>query len=165
MNHRNPILRPPQQSKVPAFSTNRHQPQFQPPADTTGAGENRLQTSTFFTKIGDSQIIYTADRMWCKVTLTLMTAGPVAVGQYAQLAPVTSGRGQNLQPGVPTVFNVAKANTLYVASTAINAISILIEPYPWLETITGIVTSMLSGAGGAAAAAVTAAVGAVKSKI
>lgn len=165
MNPRNPIARPPQQSKIPAFHTNRHQAQVPAPADTTGAGENRLQTSTFFTKVGGTTVIYTADRMWCKVTLTLQTAGPVAVGQFAQLDPVTSGRGQNLQPGVPTTFNVAKANNLYVAATAINAISLLVEPYPWLETLTGLLTTLTGGALSSVAAAVGSAVSAVRSKI
>src|SRR5882724_6793814 len=132
----------PQHSKIPAFSLNRSQAQAQQPTDTVGSGDSRLGLSTFFTKVGPTQVIYNGDRMWARITLTLLTAGPVSVGQLNDLLPVTSGKGQVLQTNVPTTFEVAKSNQLFVACTSLNAINVSIQPYPWLETITGILTTM-----------------------
>jgi hypothetical protein len=124
--------------KLSPVSLNPSVAQVHAPAAVTGAAENRIETSTYLTKIGETQVLYNGDRMWAKVTLTLKTAGPVAVGQHANLTPVLSGRGQLLQTGVPLVFNVAKGNRLYIAATAVNPVSVVVEAYPWLETITGL---------------------------
>lgn len=144
-------MNPPRsQSKIPHFNLDRHRAQAPTPADTPGGGENRIQISTFFTKVSapgePEQIIYNGDRIWARVTLTLLTAGPVAVGQSSQLGSASSGRGVLLPTGTPVVFNLAKANQLYVTAAAINSISVLIEPIPWLETLTGLLTAMAAGA-------------------
>lgn len=138
--------------KMPPVSLNPSIAQVRAPAPTTGEAENRYEVSTYLTKIGGTHILYNADRMWAKVTLTLRTAGPVSVGQHANLTPVLSGRGQLLQTGIPTVFNVAKSNRLYIAATSTNPISVVVEAYPWLETITGL-TGAASGVVPAAMAA------------
>jgi hypothetical protein len=115
------------------------------PAVTMGQAEKRIEVWTYQTKAGDTEVLYNGDRMWAKVTLTLVTAGPVAVGQQAQLRPVLSGKGQLLQTGIPTVFNVPKGNRLYVAATGVNPISVVVEAFAWLETITGL-AGMAAGA-------------------
>lgn len=146
----------PGQGKIPEFSLDRHVAQAPTPADTPGAGENRISITTFFTQVvpvgSPAQLIYNADRMWAKVTLTLRTAGPVAVGQLDQLGPVGSGKGQELQTDVPLSFTIAKGNPLYVVASSVNSISVVIEPYPWLETITGLTTGMVRPAQAAVAA-------------
>lgn len=131
-------------SKIPPSSIDRNVATIQAPSDAAGAVENKLKISTFFTIAGTTQNLYNGDRLWAKVTLTLETAGPVSVGEQNNLQPVLSGNGQLLQTGQPTVFNVAKGNILYVASTSTNRIGVVVEAYPWLEMITGTVASMLS---------------------
>lgn len=133
-----PALPPVRSGKLAPVSLDPSVAQVRAPAATTGDAENRNEVSTYLTKPGGTQILYNADRMWAKVTLTLKTAGPVAVGQHANLTPVLSGRGQLLQTGVPTPFNVAKGHRLYIAATSVNPVAVLIEAYPWLETITGL---------------------------
>jgi hypothetical protein len=105
---------------------------------TTGGAENRIEVSTYLTKAGGSFVLYNGDRMWARVTLTLKTAGPVAVGQHANLTPVLSGRGQLLETGRATFFDIAKGNRLYIAATGVNPVSMVVEAYPWLETLTGL---------------------------
>jgi hypothetical protein len=129
---------PSRAGKIAPVSLDPSVAQVRAPAATTGDAENRNEISTYLTKAGGTQILYNADRMWAKVTLTLKTAGPVAVGQHASLTPVLSGRGQLLQTGVPTPFNVAKGHRLYIAATSVNPVSVLVEAYPWLETLTGL---------------------------
>ncbi len=133
-----PPTRPQGSGKFAPVSTNPSIAQVRAPAATTGQAENRIEVSTYLTKAGGTFVLYNADRMWAKVTLTLKTAGPVSVGQHANLTPVLSGRGQLLQTGVPTPFNVAKSSKLYIAATGVNPIGVVIESYPWLETITGL---------------------------
>jgi len=135
----------PQPSKIGAVSLDRTKAQSSMPSDTTGTSEDRIRLSTYFTKtIPATDILYTGDRMWAKVTLTLETAGPVAVGDAADLSPVLSGKGQLLETNVPTTFDVAKGNKLYIAATSINRVKVEIAPYPWLETITGLAASIVN---------------------
>jgi len=150
-----PPVPPRKISKIHAVSLNRNVAQSPVPADTTGNAEIKVNVRTYFTNVpvvgAETPIIYNGDRQWAKVTLTLETAGPVAVGESSQLTPVLSGKGQLLQTGVPTVFNIAKGNKLYVAATGANRISVVVEPYPWLETITGLFTSFMAAVRGAPA--------------
>lgn len=116
-------------------------------SDKIGSGSNGTLIYTYFTKPYDQDgnptlLLYNADRLWSRVTLTLETAGPVAVGNASQLAPVLSGKGALLEPGMPTTFSVAKGTRLYVASTAVNRIKVAIEPLPWLEQITARVSRL-----------------------
>lgn len=122
------------------------------PAPSTGQADAQTnsEASTYFTKAnGQTEVLYNADRLWATVTLTLETAGPVAVGFKSQITPVLSGKGLLLQTGVPTKFVVAKGNgKLYIASTSINRISVQVEPLPWLEQIAaaiGIVAEQIGG--------------------
>lgn len=135
-------------SKIGPVSTNQNVAQAAPPAVTAGASEKNIRIDTYFTQVpvnGEpTPIIYEGDRMWGRVTLTLLTAGPVAVGQSSSISPVTSGRGVLLQTGVPVVFDVAKGDRLYVAATGVNRINRAVQALPWLETITGLATSMLT---------------------
>jgi hypothetical protein len=144
----------PQPSKIGPVSLDRNKAQSPKPSDTTGTSEDRIRLSTYFTKIiPATDILYTGDRMWAKVTLTLETAGPVAVGDAADLTPVLSGKGQLLETNVPTAFDVAKGNKLYIAATSINRVKVEIAPYPWLETITGLASSIVIAIRGTVAAA------------
>lgn len=139
-------------SKVGPVSTNPSVATVQTPAVQSGQSEYRYEANTYFTKVpvvGEPpQIIYNGDRLWARITLTLETAGPVAVGQNQQLTPVLSGKGQLLQTNVPTVFNVGKGNKIYVAATTVNRIKVCVEAIPWLETITGLLNSVLGSLGG-----------------
>lgn len=127
-------------------STDRTRAQTPDPAPTTGQGENKTYTQTFFTQIPatgqGAQIIYNGDRIWGDVTLELETAGPVAVSTLADIFPVLSGKGILLDTGLPQTFRVAKGNRLYVAATSVNRIKVTVAPVPWLETITGLITAI-----------------------
>ena len=134
-------------SKIGHVSTNRTVAQSPKPADTTGGSENRSFIDTYFTKAPvDGQatdIIYNGDRLWAKVTLTLETAGPVAVGNSSSITPVLSGKGQLLETDVPTIFFIAKGTRMYVAASGINRVKRIVEPVPWLETIAGLVGTLI----------------------
>ena len=133
-------------SKIGAVSLDRTKAQITEPATKTTESDLKTYVDTYFTKVPvvgkETPIIYNGDRTWARVTLTLETAGPVAVGNQATLAPVLSGKGQLLETDVPTVFFVAKGTRLYEGSTGINRIKRVIEPFPWLEPITGSLSSI-----------------------
>jgi len=135
-----------QVSKIGAVSLDRTKAQIAQPAVTTSSSDLKTYIDTYFTRVPvvgqETPIIYNGDRTWARVTLTLETAGPVAVGNQATLAPVLSGKGQLLETDVPTVFYVAKGTRLYEVSTGINRIKRVIEPLPWLEPITGSLASI-----------------------
>ena len=134
----------PSLSKIGPVSLDRNVAQAPAPADTVGGGEIKTFIDTYFTKIpvdGEpTDIIYNGDRLWAAVTLTLETAGPVAVGHMSSIAPVLSGKGQLLETGRPTTFIIAKGTRIYVVATGINRIKRTIEPIPWLEMISGLVS-------------------------
>lgn len=104
-----------------------------------GGGETRTQASTYFTKaqqVGqDVPILYNGDRTWVQLTLILQTAGPVAVGTSSNIVPVLSGKGVLLTTNVPFQITIAKGSRLYIASTGVNRVLVLLEPLPWLEQI------------------------------
>lgn len=154
-----PPPRPPvsQTSKIGNVSLDRTRAQATTPSDSTGTSEDKIKINTYITKApsitGDgTDTIYNGDRMWARVTLTLETAGPVAVGDSTSITPVLSGKGLLLETGVPMIFDVAKGNRLYIAATSVNRVKIMISPYPWLETITGLAGSILNAILGKAAA-------------
>lgn len=121
------------------------------PEPSINVSDSRLQATTYFTKvpvIGEpTAVLYSGDRLWARVTLTLETAGPVAVGFMSQITPVLSGRGQLLMTGEPTVFDVAKGNRLYIAATAVNRVKFSVQPLPWLEQISALLGRMAGGFG------------------
>lgn len=135
-------------SKIGPVSLDRTVAQAPAPSDTPSGGENRLQVSTYFTKVpvdGEPPaVLYNGDRLWTRVRVMLETAGPVAVGQSSDLFPVLSGKGQLLTTGVPMEFDVAKGNKLYIAAQSVNRVKLTVLPYPWLETITGLATAILN---------------------
>jgi hypothetical protein len=107
------------------------------PSPDQRAGNYKSEATTYFTKAGPTRQLYTADRKWAKVTLLLQTAGPVAVGFSQTIIPVLSGKGILLATLVPAEFRVARGNKLWIASTAVNRVSVQIEEEPWLEQILG----------------------------
>ena len=113
------------------------------PTAKVGEGQNRTQAFTYFTKVGPTEILYSGDRLWAKVTLTLETAGPVAVGTVQNLTPVLSGVGQLLETDDPTPFTIAKGVRLYIASTSVNRIKVTVEPLPWMEQITALLSDLV----------------------
>lgn len=146
--------------KLGVMSTDRMQAQAHQPSATLGGAEHRLFVDTYFTQIPvpgkEIPTIYSGDRLWARVTLTLETAGPVAVGNQSNLVPVLSGSGQLLETDVPMTFVVAKGDRLFVAATGINRIKRVIEPFPWLENITAILTNIAASVGGVVGQAVQA---------
>lgn len=130
-------------SKVGAVSTDRNVAQAPRPASETGAVDGRTLLQTYFTSLPnigeDTPILYNGDRLWARITLTLETAGPVAVGTQSNISPVLSGKGQLLQTGVPLTFDIMKGTRLYILSTGINRVKYSTAPIPWLEMIAGLV--------------------------
>lgn len=139
-------------SKIGHVSTDRNRAQSPEPANTTGEAEHRTFVDTYFTRVlppgTETDIVYNGDNMWARVTLTLETAGPVAVGNLTSISPVLSGKGQLLETDTPVSFWIAKGTRLYIAATGINRVKRVVEPIPWLETITGLVGALLGAARG-----------------
>lgn len=122
-------------------------------APMPSAGQTSAQTgtdaSTYFTKAsGESELLVKADRLWATVTLTLESAGPVAVGFKSSITPVLSGKGILLQTNEPRKFVIAKGATggagLYIASTSVNRVSVVVEPLPWMEQITASIGGVIA---------------------
>ena len=118
------------------------------PIGNTGEGEQSSDAFTLITRVGPgvdgkTPLIYNGDRRWVKVTLTLQTAGIVVWGTRAELGPIASGNGNELQTNVPVSITIAKGSRLYYLASAVNRVSVQIEPLPWLEQITAGVNSMV----------------------
>ena len=95
----------------------------------------RTEVYSIFTEpTATSQLIYSAEN-FVVIELLLETAGPVAVGTSAQIAPVLSGKGVLLVPGVPYRRQLAKGVRFYITSETVNRVSLAIDPVPWLEQI------------------------------
>lgn len=109
------------------------------PSANVGQGGNRTQLFTYFTKVAvtgsEIPVLYSGDRLWARVKLTLETAGPVVVGQASQILPVLSGKGILLSTNQEREVTIAKGTKLYIASTSVNRVRVVIEPFPWLEQI------------------------------
>lgn len=119
-----------------------------PVADSIEKVDRTTDTYTVLTSIGvpkngQTPILYNGDRLWARVTVTLETAGPVAIGTRANLAPVLSGKGALLQTAVPVTFTIGKGSRLYYLAGNINRVTVQIEPVPWLEQITGFLSSLV----------------------
>lgn len=157
-----PVVTTPAPSKIAPVSMDRNSAQIRPPAMTTGESESKIQISTYQTTVqSGAAVLYNGDRMWARVTLTLEGAGPVCVGEQANLFPVLSGKGVLLSTGVPTTFNIAKGNRLFIAANSVQRVKVVIEAYPFLETITGLLGAVAS----ALKAPISAAVARVLSKV
>lgn len=126
--------------------------QATPPPIVSGGGQQDRVTEifTYNTYVGSpdpsgaTPILYNGDRNWAKVTLTLDTAGPVVVGNRADLAPIFSGKGWTLTTGEPVTFTIAKGTRLYVLSSSVNRVKVEIAPVPWLEQITALAEGILA---------------------
>lgn len=110
--------------------------------DSKGGEEpKQLQTSradihTYFTEIGGTRLLYSAENH-VRIKLLLEDAGPVAVGNDAQIEPVLSGRGVLLEtaPGPAFEQTLSKGDRIYIAAETVNRVKVQIEPIPWLEQI------------------------------
>ena len=126
----------------------------------------RTEVYSYFTNgSGVSELFYSAEN-WVRIKLTLETAGPVAVGTAANVAPVLSGKGRLLDTGVEYEVYIAKGTRFYIVSESINRVSVTIEPVPWFEQISGEIVAaagILSRGIAAAASSIVAALGQLRS--
>lgn len=102
------------------------------PPEKTGQRETEIWT--IFTKPGGTHVL-AAPTSWSRVRITLTTAGPVVVGNKATLDPVVSGRGILVPTNEPLEFALSGGSRLYYAADAVNRISVVVEPVPWMEAI------------------------------
>jgi hypothetical protein len=108
------------------------------PSPDQNVGNYPTRTSTFITEAGAAAaIVYQASTAWSKVKLRLETAGPVAVSTTQQFLPVTSGKGILLPPGEWVELELAQGNNLYIASTTVNRVIVVVQPISWAEQILG----------------------------
>jgi hypothetical protein len=89
---------------------------------------------TFFTAAGGTQQLVKPSG-WVRIRLLLETAGPVAVGTRANLSPVLSGTGILLDTDVEFETVLTRGGALYIAAEGVNRVKVIIEPLPWMETI------------------------------
>lgn len=126
----------------------RNQASTAAPQVDSGQGERQSDIFTLITQVGvplgasTPPILYNGDRTWALVTLTLETAGIVVVGTRADLTPILSGKGQSLIQNVPKEFKVAKGTRLYYLASAVNRVTVAIEPIPWLEQIAALANAI-----------------------
>jgi hypothetical protein len=114
---------------------------------TQGTSSNKLALSTYITKVGSTDEIYDGSRLWAKITVTLETAGPVAIGTRANLLPVLGGNGVLLDTDVPMTITISKGDKLYIAANAVSRVKIQIEAFPWLEQLAGTVHDIMTRVG------------------
>jgi hypothetical protein len=107
-------------------------PGAQTPVIPTASG--RTEMFTHFTTPGTDFLLYQAES-WVKLRFILETAGPVAIGTRDSISPVLSGKGILLSTGVEFSFYVGRGARVTISSTAINRVSFIVEPIPWLEQI------------------------------
>ena len=107
-----------------------------PEAGTPGDDTSGYHTDiyNYFTPIGGSNLIYSSQG-WVKIKLTLETAGPVAVSTRQDITPALSGKGRLLPVGEEVEFYLGKGDRLFVTATAVNRVSVVVEPVPWLQAI------------------------------
>lgn len=133
---------------VPATLPDRNIATQLAPATSQGQADSRSLAYNYFTKVGTTEILYPGQRQWVTITLTLESAGPVAVGMLANLQPITSGKGILLTTDLPLRLTIAKGTILYITSTAVSRVKVQVEPLPWLEQITGLLGGVIAKAGG-----------------
>jgi hypothetical protein len=141
-----PLAKPPV-SKIGPVSLDRSVAQAHPPSPDLARVDGRTLIYTFFTalpNVGEpTPILYNGDRLWARITLTLETAGPVSVGTISNLAPVLGGNGELLETDFPMTFDIYKGTRLYILSTGVNRIKVVVSPIPWLEMITGLLGKLV----------------------
>lgn len=90
---------------------------------------------TRFTQVtGRSELFYSAEK-WVRIRLLLETAGPVSVSTRQDITPVLSGKGILLQTGEYVEFTLARGDRLFIAASSVNRVQVIIEPFPWLESL------------------------------
>lgn len=126
------------------------------PTQATGAplggdsqGQDSTDAFTLITQVGfaangKTPILYNGDRRWVKITMTLQTAGIVVWGTRAEFGDIASGNGSELQTNVPVTVAVAKGTRIYYIASAVNRVTVQVEPLPWLEQITASAQGMLA---------------------
>ena len=107
-----------------------------PSASVLAPTNQSTDAYTYFTKAtGVEQQLYTGDRPWAEVKLTLETAGPVAVATKQNFTPVLSGKGTLLRTGQEKTFTCPKGARIWIASTSVNRVSVVVQPFSWLEQL------------------------------
>ena len=108
-----------------------------------------METKTFTYQTipdGKTHLVHSAEKAWLSVELSLMTAGPVVFGTDQELSPVLSGRGNLLSPsGEPKRMLISKGQRLYIAAEAVNQVTIILQPIPFMATIIKQLDSGFSG--------------------
>lgn len=144
--------RPGYAGPIPQVDTGRPNPAIATaPAPGQTAIDNTTDIFTMITQVGvpvgkGLPVLYNGDRLWAQVTLTLETAGIVAVGTRADLTPLQSGKGYTLVPNVPKTYTIAKGTRLFYVASSVNRVTVSVEPLPWLEEITSLLR-VATGAG------------------
>jgi hypothetical protein len=136
---------PQKTSMLPSNSAATLRTEASSPAPNARTPENTTEIYTYIAKPTPDrapQVLYNGDRQNARLRLTLETAGPVAISNKQNIYPVLSGKGVLLENGVPLTMTIAKGNRVFVASTAANRIKVEVEPIPWMEQITAIITSI-----------------------
>jgi hypothetical protein len=117
---------------------------------------NHTEVSSVFTTIGQQTVLIAAT--WLQITMTLETAGPVAIGTRANILPVLSGAGRLLPTNVPIRFLLPRGDILYMSSNAVNRVSVQVEPFPFYDgllqafgNLSTIMNGLAGGIGGAVA--------------
>jgi hypothetical protein len=95
----------------------------------------KTETYTHFTQPTGTHLLYAPLAGWFLVRLILENAGPVSVGTKQELQPVLNGAGVLLPTGIERRITIGAGDRLYIAATAINRVSVIIEPFAWLEQI------------------------------
>jgi hypothetical protein len=110
-----------------------HPPQ---PQGSQEAGNYNTDLRTFLTLAGQITQLVPAQRSWVKGTFILETAGPVEISTSSQWQ-FLNGQGMTLITDQPITVTLPRGTNLYVQSGSSNRVRYQVEPYPWLEQITG----------------------------
>lgn len=110
------------------------------PSSRGGEEPGQLQTwrtdaFTIFTDASGRTVELYAAEQWVRIKLSLETAGPVAVGPRADLAPLLSGQGILLDTDETYETYVPKGTRFYYIAETVNRLQITVEPVPWMEQI------------------------------
>jgi hypothetical protein len=104
--------------------------------------QGRSEISTYFTTPGQNSLLYQAES-WVYLNLTLIDAGPVAVGTREDLAPVLSGKGGLLVQNETFRFPVRAGQRVFLTANTVSRVRMSIEPAPYGEQILSLLASIL----------------------
>jgi hypothetical protein len=95
----------------------------------------RTEIFTYTTRaLNESSLLYQAES-WVRMRLILENAGAVDVSTRENITPVGSGKGITLPTDVEVQFNLNKKDRIYIASTSVNRVRVIIEPIAWGDQI------------------------------